>query len=601
MKRFSPLATAAIVALVLTTAVPALGLPSPKEEWIEVRTANFTLFSSAGEKSTRRIGADLERLRGALAQLSPGLALQSPYPTYIFVFKNRYSLQPYQRLYEGKPLSSDGYFLSRNGGNYVAINGDPRGDQRGIVYHEYLHYVARNNYGDLPLWLNEGLAEFYSTFEVDGDQAKIGIPLPDHVAWLRGNELIPLAQLFAVDEQSKEYNESTRRGTFYAESWALVHYLLSSGPERRRQAGDYLLQAQGGAPGLQAFQQAFGADLAGLERELRTYVKSYNFNISRVTIQPEASLNMEVRSMARPDVLFRLGDLLANLDDDHHRAAAEEYFRTALEAQPNHGPSLAGLGELAELAGRPEEARSYYEKAAGLSPDDFRVQYLYAKSHLDGPEPRSLRKAREALSRVVALRSDFGEAWASLGYTYQEEEEITEEAVRILETARRLLPSRTDVAYNLAIVYARTGRKQQAEDLIEKVLVPRDKPGMIANAREAILNQDHRQAEDLIEQEKLEEALPILEQVRDRTSDPEKRRTLELRIYEVRRALDFNRFVDRYNEAVTLANKGDVKGAVAILEPLAETTQDFAQAERARSLLEQLKEPEKPRTRSRPR
>jgi hypothetical protein len=40
-------------------AAPARALPPQAEPWIEVKTANFTLFSNASEKDTRRVGADL--------------------------------------------------------------------------------------------------------------------------------------------------------------------------------------------------------------------------------------------------------------------------------------------------------------------------------------------------------------------------------------------------------------------------------------------------------------------------------------------------------------------------------------------------------------
>ena len=154
--------------------------------------------------------------------------------------------------------------------------------------------------------------------------------------------------------------------------------------------------------------------------------------------------------MARADVLSRLGDLLANLGDDHAGRRPRSTSAPPWPLQPDHGPALAGLGFLAERAGRPAEARPYYEKAAKLAPDDFLVQYLYAKNLIDDPGPDSLRLARAALTRAVALRPDFGEAWARLGYTYQSEEELPPEAVQALETAHRLLPSRMDVAHNLA-------------------------------------------------------------------------------------------------------------------------------------------------------
>jgi Flp pilus assembly protein TadD len=596
MKRFTPHAARIairIAILFLALGLPALALPGPKEEWLAVHTASFTLFSNAGERKTREIGADLERLRDALSQLSPGLALNSPVPTYIFVFRDAASFRPYERIYNGRPLDSGGYFLSRQLANYVAINGNQHGDERLVIYHEYLHYVMHNNYAALPLWLHEGLAEYYSTFQVGKNEAQVGLPVPEHLLWLRQHSLIPLATLFAVDERSPEYNESSRRGGFYAESWALVHYLFSGSPERRRQASEYLrLAQQAGTSPDKIFAQAFGADPAVLERDLRTYVQKRLFNTLRAPIRPETDLTMQARPMARADVLSRLGNLLANLTDDH-RAAAEENFRAALALQPDHASALAGLGFLAERAERPAEARPYYERAAKLAPDDFLVQYLYAVNLTDDPGPGSLRQARAALVRAVALRPDFGEAWARLGYTYQGEEELPAEAIQALETAHRLLPSRTDVAHNLAAAYARNGQTQKAEELIEHVLVPQAQPELIESAREALLDGEHRRAEELIDEQKYAEALPLLEIVKAKTSRSARRDELTRRIDEIQRALNFNAFVERYNQALDLANHGNVKGAVAILEPLLTTTQDPTQVERARTLLERLRPPKK--------
>lgn len=574
-------------ALAMTAAAPALALPK-KEPWIELRTANFTLFSNAGEKTVQRVGEDLERLRDALSQLVPGLSLSSPSPTYIFVFKNAETFRPYQRTYNGKSVEAGGYFLSRQLANYVAVNTDQHGDERLIIYHEYLHYLLRNNYASLPLWLHEGLAEYYSTFEVGKEEARIGLPIPEHIAWLRKNPLIPLATVFAVNEHSEEYNEGERRGGFYAESWALVHYLISGSNERRLQAVESLRLATAGTPPDQIFKRAFGADSAALERELRKYVQAYILTATRVPIRMEANLAMEARPMAWPDVLYHLGDLLANLDSQP-AAAAAEHFRAALAEQPEHGPALAGLGYLEDLAGHTAAAKPWYGKAAKLAPDNFFVQYLYGRNLLEDPEAGSYEEARAALSKAVRLRPDFGEAWAGLGYSWQVSDEFPPEAVQALETAHRLLPSRMDVAHNLAIAYARTGQREKAEALIENVLVPRAEPEMVVNAREALVDLDYARAEELVSQEKLDEAVSLLEQVQSRTTLQSRRDEIAAHIAEIRSVQSFNHFVTRYNEAVDLANQGDVHGAMAILEPLIETTQDATQTERARTLLERLK------------
>lgn len=580
--------TAALALTALLLSSPTWSLPRKNEQWIELRTANFTLYSNAGTRNTQRIGANLERLRSALVQLTPSLSLSSPYPTSIFVFKDTYALTPYQRMYKGKALKAGGYFLSSAHGNYVAINGDPRGDEMGNIHHEYLHYVLRNNYASLPLWLNEGLAEYYSTFEVGEKEAKIGLPIPEHVLWLRKNPAIPLPTLFTIDVKSPEYNEETR-GSFYAQSWALVHYLLAGSSERRQQAVEYLSLLQNGRPREEAFQKTFG-DPALLEREVKNYVQRYAFNFVRTSVQSsDAALTGEVKPMAWPDVLYRLGDLLVNVGPEHYAAAAE-HFQAALAAKPDHGPAVAGLGEIEERSGRLEKAQPFYERAAKLAPDDFLVQYLYAQNllELDGGR-ESREKARAALEKVVAIRPDFGEAWARLGYSYNGTDSIPPEALQALETAWRLLPSRMDVTHNLAIAYAQSGQREKASRLIDRMVAAKDNPHYIENAREALLNDTHRRAEELIGQQKPEEAIPLLEEVRDQTARPDRKAEIERRLSDIRETLDFNHFVDRYNEAVRLANQGKHKDAIVILEPLVQTTKNPDQARQAREMLERLR------------
>ena len=226
---------------------PADALPQQRDSWIALRTASFTIFSNAGERTTRAFGADLERLRDALDQISPGLALSSPVPTYVFVFRDTVSFRPYQKNYKGEPLDAGGYFLSSPLASYLVVSADPAGNPQPVLYHEFIHHMMRNNSANLPLWLHEGIAEYYSTFKVSPDEVQIGLPVPEHLAWIRRHNLVPLTTLFAADESSPEYNESSRRGGFYAESWALVHYLISGNPDRRRHALEYLRLARAGA------------------------------------------------------------------------------------------------------------------------------------------------------------------------------------------------------------------------------------------------------------------------------------------------------------------------------------------------------------------
>jgi Flp pilus assembly protein TadD len=577
------------LATLAAPAAPAAALPRKGDPWLQLRSPHFTFFSNASERTARKVALDLEQLRSALSQLNPGLELTSPIPTWIYVFKDTSSFAPYRLLYEGRSQSGEGYFIFHPYGNHAAINADPRGDATSLIYHEYLHDVLANNYPDLPLWFNEGMAEYYSTFKVAGGEAKIGQPILPHIIWLNGNAMIPLAQLVEMGRSSRDYNEGDRRGVFYAESWALVHYLLTGSPERRQQAAQYLRDLADGVRSAEAFQRAFG-DLAILERDLRGYVRSGAFSYQRLLVTQEANISLSITPLSWPDTLYRLGDLLLHNGDETH-AAAEEHFRAALEASPGHGPARAGLGRIAQDAGRLAEARAHYEQAAQAAPDDFFLQYLLGLSLLEpAPDPGALPRAEAALRQAVKLRPDFAEGWGRLAQAVSYENPLPADAVAIFETAWHLMPSRADFAFNLALIYAQTGQRAKAQDLIDKVLLPRKRPDYVEKAQEALLVGEWQEIErDLVQQGKLAEAAPRLEALLARMQPSERRDKMQRRLDEIQGALDYNGFTDRYNRAIDFLNAGKDAEAIAILEELATKTRNPGQAAEARKLLEKVK------------
>jgi Tfp pilus assembly protein PilF len=578
----------------------AQGLPGgDKDPWIELRTPSFVLFSDAGEKNAREVASHLERLRSVLGQLNPDLKLTSPNPTYVFVFRTTAAFKPYRRVYNGRPVDVGGYFITRPEANWVAVNGDPRSDEAAIINHELLHYILRNNYPSLPLWFNEGMAEVYSSFIAGSHEARIGVPIPEHVYWLRRHGLIPPAQLFAMDQSSPDYNEGARRGVFYAESWALVHYLLVGNPEHRQKAPFYLREMARDKPALDAFHTAFGLDEATLEKEIRAYVRKRLFEVQIVPVPPNDELAEKrfiKRNLSRAEALARLGDLLVSLDPSL-RPAAAEHFRAALTLDPEQAQALAGMGWLESLADRPQEARPWLERAARKAPDDFVIQYLYGLSLLEGkPGPAEIRQAREAFARAVALQPEFGEAWARLGFVQAQTQDqnqspdtpLPAEALHAFETAHRLLPTHTDIAYNLILAYARSGQRDRAEAMIDQVLAVHGQPDEVQRARTALVQEKRRDAEDLIGKGDLEKAAALLEQLAEQSPTPEQRADLLYRLTDVRHVLEYNRFVDRYNQAMTLAGR-DPKAAIALLEDLVATTREPGQVEQAKKVLESLK------------
>ena len=77
----------------------------------------------------------------------------------------------------------------------------------------------------MPLWLSEGIAEFYQNTEILDDRVRLGKGDPYLQSVLEHNALLPLSTLFSVDPHSPYYHEENKGSIFYAQSWALTHYL----------------------------------------------------------------------------------------------------------------------------------------------------------------------------------------------------------------------------------------------------------------------------------------------------------------------------------------------------------------------------------------
>ncbi|HEX5044761.1 MAG TPA: tetratricopeptide repeat protein [Candidatus Polarisedimenticolaceae bacterium] len=479
-----------IVAAVLALAcLGAAKLPSERETWQRGTSAHFTYYTNAGEGRVRELAANLERLVDLLASRKGAKA--SPVPTAVYVFRDDKTFQPYKRNPDGSVRSLDGFFVRDDLSNYVALDAStltPR-----IVLHEYLHQFNAYNFPPLPVWLNEGLAEYFSTFSTSAKGAQVGRPVQEHVLWLRQNKLIPLSRLFAVSHDDPEYNEQSKQGVFYAESWALVHFLLMADQGKHgHQLTDYIDRLDRG----QSPQEALAVlgDLAALQKGLESYVRQSAFAFRNEVFEDEdLAAGVAFQPLSREDTLFRLGDLL--LRTSELREDAAEHFRAALAVSPQHGGALGGLALIDAHAGRWEQAVAGFERAVAASPEDPELrlrlaQSLYQaefeagrRSAAEEMPPRVLL-AREHAAKAAALRPDSFDGQFLLGLTYLFQDKDVEPGIAALERAHALAPGRADVLLALGGLQMLAERLDQAKASFREVVRSASEPDLVTQAKQ---------------------------------------------------------------------------------------------------------------------
>src|SRR5262249_32203310 len=144
-----------------------------------------------------------------------------------------------------------------------------------LVYHQYAHELMRDLPGAAPLWFSEGMAEFFSNFEIVAKDKQFGLgkAIPEHMDTLRKGPFMSLDDLFAVDRSSSQYNERDMSGVFHAESWALVNYLMIElNATRRGDVSQFLTQLLSGKPAAESFETAFKTDTKTILGQLESRV-----------------------------------------------------------------------------------------------------------------------------------------------------------------------------------------------------------------------------------------------------------------------------------------------------------------------------------------
>lgn len=554
----------------------AIEPPREKERWTTLKIEELTVYSSASDYTTRSVASSLVRLRDVLSVVTK-LKVRSPLPTKVFIFSDERSFAPYAEAAMGRPDHLSGVFLSNRDGNYVLINGSARGVNH-VVYHELTHYFLRNTLpAKVPLWFNEGLAEFYTTVIADTGSVDVGRPVEQHVLWLRNQALIPLKDLFAVNHDSKEYHEGDRRGVFYAESWALVHYLMMGNPARRSQLGTYVGLIASGKTIDDAFRTAFHGSYDDLERELRKYIRSFSMSFMRYTVADLKATDVPApMPLARDALLVGLADLLIHTHTPHF-GEAETFLTAALQANPSSADANAEMGVAKSWQRQNAEAETYFEKAVQLGSRDALPYVLYADSILRRTDASARRnagvpqadvlKARELFRKAAELNPSSAIAFSGLGATYTMTPGDPAPGIAALEKSLALAPSEADALYNLVVLDARAGRRDEALKRLDALAAVADAE-IVRHARENIDFADLNRAAELGRAGKNAEAAEIMKSVAAQTTNEQLKERLTEQLSSNAHVDTVNEQVTDFQRAVEKANTGKFKEALAMVDAL---------------------------------
>ncbi len=447
----------ALLCFMLLLSRPVRADSTPR--WLQVQTEHFTVITDGSDAQARSISAQFERMHALFAKLLPHAQADSGSSVVVLALKNRKGFQALEpEAYLGKnALDLAGYFLPRQDRSYILLRLDTSGEHPyATVYHEYTHYMTRHITA-LPLWLNEGLAEFYQNTDIDNKTARLGQPDFNEIRFLGEQRLLPLSTLFAVDHNSPFYHEENKGNIFYAESWALTHMLfIQDFKNHTQRIQSYLLNILNGQDSIYAAEHAFG-DLKVLQKTLDDYVHQNSYNLFTMPLQNTvAESSLHVEPLATPDANAIRADLLM---ENGRKNDARALIDSVLKDAPENAQVHESMGMMELRQGNVREARKWYGEAVALHAASYLAYYNFGalSLQLGNGDGATEETVGASLRKAVELNPHFAPADEALANFDQRHEQL-DEALEMITRAVELDPG--NVAYRLDAAQIRVQRKE---------------------------------------------------------------------------------------------------------------------------------------------
>jgi tetratricopeptide (TPR) repeat protein len=370
------------------------------ETWTRWTTPNFDFYSTLPRKQNALLLRQLESARQGLQQLTitgPAGSL----PLRVIAFRSQ---EEYGRYCSN--ATSTAYYLHSNYRNYIVM-GEEASESVTPAVHEYVHHVIHQRFSHLPLWLDEGLADVYSTVEIKDGNLRLGLPLENRLRWLQMDGFnYNTATLWNLRLSSfSNVQHVTPRSRFYAESWLMVHMLKFS-PMYASRFNELLRDLEHGSEAQQVFLQLYNKTPEAVDQDLQSYLKAEWLPTQLLPVHEASIAAGSATGVSSGEAHATLADLLSALG--RFEQAQAELSSEAVARSAHQASVQEAWGYYYLRQGRLAEAREHMAQALQLGTDDARGIYDAANLLLSNGTP--VAQVIPVLERAVALRPGFLEA-----------------------------------------------------------------------------------------------------------------------------------------------------------------------------------------------
>lgn len=470
-----------ILLLAVACPLPRLGaqaaeFPGTDDKWRHFRSPSFELYSRNREGESRELLHNLELLR-ALFLDTFKLTEKRRLEVTIYYFRSANDFRSYVNEVYGTKHGFAGLYVSGVDRAVIMLSpGEDAASARQLIFHEYVHHLFRVSEQVPPSWFNEGMAELFSTVTPKSGKMELGHPVVGRLWQLKQGKLMPLEQLFAVDQSSPILRQGEHTGLFYAESWAMMHYLYfgnSKIPDAQRNAFLKLAlvnRFKDGGDMRKHFRGIFGMDYPEMQERLEGYVSGGSYSWRKIPM-PEIppAAGYATRPVPRREMGLRLAELALRVS---RSARAKLALLQAKEQDPRETRALEALGSDALRDENQQGARERWTEAVErgtrnpaiyreLGLMEGRGIFSQFDVHFRVPEEK-VRRLRDYLLRAIEYNPEQSDAYEMLAWVEAFAPEPSIKNLNVVQRAYGNLSRQQRTALALAFVRVRLGSKEEA-------------------------------------------------------------------------------------------------------------------------------------------
>ncbi|WP_394840208.1 tetratricopeptide repeat protein [Pendulispora rubella] len=501
--------------------------------WVEITSKHFRLLTDAPTEVARETSTELERYYGALEDS----AFRGPDRVRARVAVVQFWHEDDFRAITGTRVgwyTQSEHPLDLDPSTTLVFYGPFVESSRRMVLHELTHRFLARSVGGLPPFLEEGIAQYYSTLRLDWGSVHLGEalplgsvargivedmdqrvgsawrqtsmsgPMPDFIT-VATDSLPPISTIMSLDRHAflggdAPLGESMRTAVANSlAAWAFVH-MLHFGPQSYRTAYDtFIHDVLNGRAARQAWADAFRlVPEAALERDFHAYMKKKELTAARYPFTPRPLDPVEARrtlpeseihvlwarlrmsNAASFSVMFDDSDDL-RVEQQRREEAAAKDLDDAIAIDPQSAEARFWRGLFLSRRRNFVRAGDDLHVALGMAPDEPRFHLGLAATLFEAtrvkPDDASLRELATEVAWLQehaagAYELDFLARYHQRVGAKDEALQFAQNAIRTDPTCRRCLNTYANVLYAQGHVKEAVAAKRRSMDLAPDVVLP---------------------------------------------------------------------------------------------------------------------------------